>query len=134
MRALLLLFPILLLAGCCEGEVARPVTAPAPRIPVPDRVSGPASPGMPLAAGADGVRGQSARALVAQFGQPRIDVQEGPARKLQFLGSACVLDVYLYPATRGREPVATHLDTRLRDGRPVDSTSCIATLQRRATP
>jgi hypothetical protein len=118
------------LAGCGEGgEVARPARA-APPIPVPSSVV-PAS--TPIMIGADGVRGQNARALILLFGPPRIDIQEGPARKLQFLGTACVLDVYLYPHGRG-EPVVTHLDTRLRDGRAVDPASCVATLRRVPLP
>ncbi len=118
------------LAACGEGEVARPARMPAPPIPVPPKVSGVSTtPVMPIAA--DPIRGQSARTLVAQFGQPRIDLQEGPARKLQFAGSACVLDVYLYPPRPGRgEPVATHFDTRSRDGQPANATSCVATLRR----
>jgi hypothetical protein len=35
------------------------------------------------------------------FGPPRLDVVEGDARKLQFVGPACVLDVYLYPQGTG---------------------------------
>jgi hypothetical protein len=121
------LFALATLAACGEegAEIARPARA-APPIPVP--VNQRVAPA-PVAVGADGVRGQSARTLVAQFGPPRYDVQEGPARKLQFLGAACVLDVYLYPRGRG-EPVVTHIDTRLRDGRPTDPASCVATLRR----
>jgi hypothetical protein len=129
------LLPSLLLAACGEGggEVARPARLPAPPIPVPARVTGPATPA-PVAASADSIRGQTARALVAQFGQPRIDLQEGPARKLQFAGAACVLDIYLYSPNGRGEAVATHFDTRLRDGQPVNPASCVATLRRVSTP
>lgn len=123
---------LLLLAACGEGggEVARPARLPAPPIPVPERVTGPAAPA-PTPANADSIRGQTARTLIAQFGRPRIDLQEGPARKLQFAGAACVLDVYLYAPGTGRgEPVATHFDTRLRDGQPVNAASCVTTLKR----
>jgi hypothetical protein len=127
MRAWLILLPALMLAACGEGEVARPARA-APAIPVPARVSDPSdTPLAPISP--DGIRGQNARALIARFGQPRLDLQEGPARKLQFAGTACVMDVYLYARGRG-EAVATHLDTRLRDGRPTDTGGCAATLRR----
>lgn len=131
MRVLLALLPLAALAGCGEGEVARPARAapaPAPHIPVPGRVDTVAAP-----IGVEAVRGRDARTLVATFGEPRIDLQEGKARKLQFVGGTCVLDVYLYPRDRG-EPVATHLDTRLRDGRPVDPASCVATLRKLPSP
>ena len=76
--------------------------------------------------------GATAAALVAQFGQPDLDAREGPARKLQFLGPACVLDAYLYPPRGGRgESVVTHVDARLPDGREMDRSSCVAALSRR---
>jgi hypothetical protein len=75
--------------------------------------------------------GQGARALVALFGNPDLDVREGNARKLQFLGPVCVLDAYLYPPRAGAEPVVTHIDARLPDGRDIDRSSCVAALTRR---
>lgn len=115
----------LALAGCGagEGEVARPAHIPraAPHIPVPETA---------LAAGVDRVQGQTAPRLIAQFGPPQIDVQEGPARKLQFKGPICVLDAYLYAEGRG-EAVVTHIDTRQRDGTPIDQASCVVALARR---
>ena len=56
----------------------------------------------------------------AQFGTPDLDVREGTARKLQFLGPACVLDAYLYPprARRrsGRHPCRRPPARRPRHG------------------
>lgn len=128
MRWPLALPALLALAACGGGggEVARPARA-APPLAVPGSALAPAPVSI------DGVRGQNARALIARFGKPQIDLQEGRARKLQFAGSACVLDIYLYPRGRG-EPVATHLDTRLRNGAPVDPASCLATLGPVPTP
>ena len=77
------------------------------------------------------VMGRSAAALVALFGTPGLDMREGPARKLQFLGPACVLDAYLYAPRRGGDPVVTHVDTRLPDGRDTDRAACVETLSRR---
>ena len=72
--------------------------------------------------------GLSANELVARFGTPRLQVREGAGTKLQFLGSTCVLDAYLYaPATGGAQRVA-HVDTRNREGRAVNQASCIAAL------
>jgi len=81
--------------------------------------------------GLEGVVGQNARALIALFGNPDLDDREGPARKLQFLGPACVLDAYLYAPRAGAEPVVTHVDARLPDGRDMDRASCVAALSRR---
>ena len=75
--------------------------------------------------------GRNARALVALLGDPGLDVREGPARKLQFLGPACVLDAYLYPPRGGGEPVVTHVDARMPDGRDIDRASCVAALSLR---
>ncbi len=116
---------LLALGGCGAGEaeVARPahIPRPAPHIPIPETA---------LAAGVDRVAGQTAPALIAQFGSPKIDVREGPGRKLQFTGPICVLDAYLYSQGR-HEAVVTHIDTRQRDGTPIDQASCVVALGRR---
>ena len=79
-------------------------------------------------AGLGTVMGQNAGTLAAQFGTPVLDVREGSARKLQYSGAACVLDAYLYPTEQGREPIVTHVDARLPDGRDIDRASCVAAL------
>lgn len=81
--------------------------------------------------GLEGVVGVDAKALSRLFGPPRLDVVEGDARKLQFIGTACLLDVYLYPSSRSREPLATYVDARrASDGRDVDKGACVAALRR----
>lgn len=105
----------LLLGGCA----AVPQTAaPAPT---------PVTPPVISTSGLEHVLGHDARALVALFGQPTLDVREAQARKLQFAGPICVLDAYLYPKG-GREPVVTYLDARQPDGRDIDRASCVAAL------
>lgn len=82
--------------------------------------------------GLEGVIGADASALIDQFGKPRLDVHEGDARKLQFSGAPCVLDIYLYPPDKGGEPRATYVDARRSsDGRDVDRAACIAALRHR---
>ena len=83
-------------------------------------------------AGLEGVIGRTARMVEGQFGRPELDVREGPGRKLQFAGPACVLDVYFYPPRAGGEPIATHVDARLPDGSDFDRASCVAALGRKA--
>ncbi|HVQ07697.1 MAG TPA: hypothetical protein VMS43_04615 [Allosphingosinicella sp.] len=102
-------------------------TAPAVRAPAQRHQPPPAPPRR----GLDDVMGRDARALAALFGAAALDVREGPARKLQFLGPACVLDAYLYPPRGGGEPVVTHVDARLPDGRDTDRNACIGALSRR---
>ncbi|OCC23959.1 hypothetical protein MB02_09095 [Croceicoccus estronivorus] len=81
--------------------------------------------------GLEGVIGADANTLIRQFGQPRLNVTEGDAHKLQFSGTPCVLDVYLYPPSQGASPRATYVDARrASDGQDVDRAACVAALRR----
>jgi hypothetical protein len=111
---------LMLLAGCVSNGAARPV--------VPAQ---PARPASFTTVGLENVIGRNARLLEAQFGRPVLDVREGTARKLQFASQVCVLDAYLYPPRGGGEPIVTHVDARLPDGRDVDRASCVAALTRK---
>ncbi len=105
-----------LLAGCGAVPRPQPISVAAPP---PIRKSG-----------LERVLGQDARGLVAQFGPANQDVIEASARKLQFAGTLCILDAYLYPPARGKEPLVTYVDARQPDGRSIDSASCVAALAR----
>ena len=81
--------------------------------------------------GLEGVIGRNATALANIFGPPRLEVGEGDAMKLQFSGSPCVLDIYLYPLRPGAEPSATHVEARrASDGEDVDRAACVQALRR----
>ena len=110
----------LLLAACVPSSQ---VTS-APSIQVP-----PARNAAHYGKAPDDVAGADARRLVSMFGQPRLDLREADMRKLQFSNGQCVLDAYLYPTRRRKEPVVKHVDTRLSDGRDVDPAACIAALR-----
>lgn len=114
------LLGLTLLAGCTVPQTAAPVRSGgmAP-VPVPY-----------TSVGLERVIGQDAAGLTKLFGTPDADVREGAARKLQFLGSFCVLDAYLYPKD-GAEPRVTYLDAREPDGSSIDRASCVAALTRR---
>lgn len=141
MKALLLLAPLAVLAACGPATGTGVASTPAP---APARVAAvPATkPAPPPAAGfraarvmslpgLEGVIGADLVALQRQFGSPRLDVHEGDARKLQFSGEACVLDVYLYPPSAGATPTATYVDARrASDGLDVDRASCVRALRR----
>ena len=135
-RRFMLLAP-LLLAACAGGSdggidagIDTDDARPLPRVvhhppPPPPAVAQPYG-----AAGEEGIIGASADALIRSFGPPRLDEAEGEARKLQFAG-ACVLDIYLYPSSRGSRPRATYLEARLADGRAANRAACISALRRR---
>jgi hypothetical protein len=111
----------LLLAGCVAVEPAQP-PAPPPVAPVRRPL---------VVQGLETVMGRTAGMLASQFGKADLDVREGTARKLQFIGPACILDAYLYPPAAGGEAIVTHIDARLPDGRDMDLASCVAALSRR---
>lgn len=135
------LVSVLTLAGCGGADVGplqslpppvarphAPIPRTQPRAPVRRPLAPPPVQALP---GAAGVIGASAAELARQFGTPRLDVVEGDARKLQFSGQACVLDIYLYPPAPGREPQASYVDARrASDGQDVDRAACIAALRR----
>lgn len=123
----------MVLGGC--GEDAAPVrSAPPPpaRYVPPPAMHHAAAPSAHVQSlpGLQGVIGASEGELARLFGPPRLTVWEGDARKLQFSGGACVLDVYLYPPAPGGEPRATFVDARRgTDGRDVDRAACVAALR-----
>lgn len=73
--------------------------------------------------------GADARRLVQMFGAPRLDIRDRAVRKLQFANGRCVLDAYLYAPAKGKEPVVTHVDSRLPTGVDTDPVACALALQ-----
>ena len=140
--AVLALVPLISACGGSGGKVASAsASVPAPRQhsrlpPVRQPLHQPPPPAQVHAApGLEGIIGATWADLTRQFGTARLDVREGDARKLQYSGTACVLDVYLYPSAPGREPQATYVDARrASDGKDVDRASCIAALRQRGSP
>ena len=107
----------LLLAACASTPMPQP---------------GPAAPSPP-AGGAHShstLAGMTANELAEHFGKPRLQIREGDGTKLQFAGSACVLDAYLYPPQAGGGvPRVSHVDARNAQGDPVNVGGCIASLE-----
>lgn len=137
--AILALAPLLSACGGEGGKVQSasanvPVSSPPSRVlkyRQPVRQPAPPPPQVQRLTGLEGVIGATPNELTRQFGPARLDVWEGDARKLQFSGDACVLDVYLYPSTQGREPQATYIDARrASDGKDVDRPACIQALKK----
>lgn len=136
---------ILALAGCVSAPrvppvntgpfTSRPPVTPRPA-PVPSMTPAPPTSGfippeIMRGPGLQLVVGKNDAALLNLFGPPALDVEEGDARKLQFRGHQCVLDVFLYPLEPRATPVATWIEARRpSDGRDVDRAGCIQSLSR----
>jgi hypothetical protein len=57
--------------------------------------------------GLERVLGSTADNLITAFGNPDQDLREPDARRLQFEGSICILDAYLYRLAETGEPRVT---------------------------
>ena len=119
-------------AGTNTANTRPRTMAPPPTRPGPVTSNGAfQAPRVMNLPGVQGVIGADAASLQRLFGPARLDVFEGDARKLQFSGEPCVLDIYLYPLSPGADPTATYLDARRSsDGLDVDRASCVAALRR----
>lgn len=127
----------LLMAGCASAvPPPRPAATPPPAPQAAGPVAAPSSatfiaPTIMRQPGLESVIGADARRLAELFGPPRLTVPEGDAVKLQFAGTACVLDIFLYPLRPGGQPAATHVEARNpADGKDTDRAACIAVLRR----
>ncbi len=135
MRSQIALLGAIGLSACSTGIDKLPgVNAPpaAQQRPAPRYTPPPLVPPANTAPGLEGVLGAQAPALAQRLGRARLDMVEGDARKLQFVGTACVLDIYLYPLFEGGEPVATHVAARLRtNGAQTDEAQCLREIEAR---
>lgn len=107
----------LALAGCANA-------VPRPNMP------GAATPTPARSIQNNNLIGSSAEAAGRMFGTPRLDIREGAGRKMQFSGSACTLDLYLYAPRTGAAAVTTHVDARTPDGLDTDVNRCAEALRR----
>ncbi|HEX9807789.1 MAG TPA: hypothetical protein VGA34_12930 [Alteraurantiacibacter sp.] len=134
-KSALMLLP--LLAGCAQAVPQ--VERPGPAAPLPRPAQRPVEAAPPTAGfipprlmsqeGLEPVIGRNQAALVQMLGTPRLNVEEGDARKLQWANEACVLDIYFYPLRPGGEPAASWIEARrASDGRDVDRVQCLIAL------
>jgi len=138
MRKIIALAFVPLVAACASSPAVPPgrTAMPGPGTPPPQQPQIQPQTGFRAAKvmalpGLEDVIGSDANTLVRQFGAPRLDVWEDDARKLQFAGQACVLDVFLYPAAPGGRETATWVEARRQtDGRDVDRAACVSALRR----
>ena len=124
-KAMTLLVPAAAaLSGCVSGARETPVVIAQP----PEAFR---APQVMRESGLESVIGEGAASLSRRFGEARIDLKEGDARKLQFASADCVLDIFLYPLREGGAPVATHVEARLRQGgAPAPRERCIDEIER----
>lgn len=136
---LLLALPFLSLLAACggtgattsgTGKAAVVKSAPRPAASPPAAPAAKPVARIQSAPGLEGVIGASPEAVIRQFGQPRLDIREEDARKLQWSGTACILDVFFYPPPGGGQQAATYVEARRGDGREVDRAACIAALRK----
>lgn len=139
-KAIAALLMATLVSACSTGAGRTPILGPTaaralPSAPIPQRQPNtqPARPSQPQReVGFEGVIGARASVLIGELGKPRIDLLERDARKLQFASENCVIDIFLYPASPGAEPVATHIQARQRaGGASADAGRCLAEIIRR---
>ena len=118
-------YPVVLALSVGLAACAAPQKTVAPERPtLPAR-----STTLPVK-GLEAVLGKGQRDLERLFGTPRLDVREFDARKLQFAGSACVLDAFLYPEGSGGAQIVTYIDARRSDGQSVDRAACVEALRK----
>jgi hypothetical protein len=114
MRKSFAIAPLLFAAACApRPEAASGPAAPAPTAP-PTQLGG--------------LYGLNVQELANRFGKPALQIHEGNSVKLQFRGSRCVLDAYLYPSRDGQLRV-TYVDTRMSSGADTNQAACIAALE-----
>ena len=142
MRCTFILLLVPLAACAAVPQPSRPQASTRPARPAvtaipPTRAAQPPVPGfrapeIQRLPGLETVLEHDAANLTRLFGAPKLDVREGDAQKLQFAGTACVLDIYLYPLEQGGAPVATHVEARrASDGADVDRAACVQALSAR---
>jgi len=119
MRSLIALSLTLLLAACASA----PRQAAEPQSVQPQA--------QPQTSGS--LLGLTLPELIGSFGAPALQIREGSSLKLQFRGSACVLDAYLYPSGGGGALKVNHVDARLPSGADTDQAACILALRNRAS-
>ena len=114
MRRFIALSLTLVIAGCAARPEQPAVVTPPP-------------PPQPVESGS--LTGLTAPELVGRFGSPALQIREGSSLKLQFRGSRCVMDAYLYPSGGSGTLKVTHVDTRTPTGGDFDQAACIFALR-----
>lgn len=130
MRKIIAIAGLALLTSACAGGSGSGAATPRVSAPAPSDGTGFRAPQVMRGSGIDSVIGEPAVSLSRRFGEARIDLAEGDARKLQYVSERCVLDIFLYPLSANADPVATHVEAReRRGGAGTDQAGCIAEVE-----
>ena len=116
MRRLIAFSLMLAVAACAPRPQETPVPQ-APAQPQPETSS---------------LVGLTPQELVGRFGRPALQIREGNSLKLQFRGTRCVMDAYLYPSGSAGALKVSHVDTRLPSGGDIDQAACVFSLRQAA--
>ena len=114
MRILLAAVPLLAVAACARVP-AKPEVPAAPVVAQPQ----PRESGVLI--------GLTANELVGRLGKPALQIREGNSFKIQYRGSRCVLDAFLYPS--GGQHRVTHVEARTGAGVDTHQADCIRSLE-----
>ena len=115
MRILFAAVPLVFVAACAR--------VPEPEVPAAPVV---AQPQQPRETGV--LIGLTANDLVSRFGKPALQIREGNSFKIQYRGSRCVLDAFLYPSG-GAQHRVTHVEARTTAGVDTHQSDCIRSLE-----
>ena len=145
-RALPRVAPALVLAGCLgfADDPARPTAGTA----TPTETTATASSANPPSAGAPATStavitrpppprrlvGLGAGELVGVFGAPTLKRRDPPAEVWQYVGSSCVLHIFLYADSAGVGTAVAHVEALDRGGEPKSSRVCAQRLAAKARP
>ena len=109
---------LLALVSACAQSPERPEELPAPK-PTPSPAVQPRETGSLI--------GLNGAELTTRLGRPALQIREGNSVKVQYRGSRCVLDAFLYPGARSEYRV-THVEARTLAGIDTNQEACIASL------
>ena len=115
MRILFAAVPLLAIAACARVPEPEVPSAPIVQQPQQPRESGP-------------LIGLTANDLVTRLGKPALQIREGNSFKIQYRGSRCVLDAFLYPSS-GAQHRVTHVEARTPAGIDTHQADCIRSLE-----
>lgn len=90
----------------------------------------------PVRVGGDPDRliGMNRYLLPAALGAPMLVRQDGPSEVWQYEAAGCVLDIFLYRASAAAELAVIHVESRDKNGEPVDTPGCLEAVEDNRMP
>jgi len=90
----------------------------------------------PVRVGGDPDRliGMNRYLLPAALGAPMLVRQDGPSEVWQYEAAGCVLDIFLFRANAGAELAVIHVESRDKNGEPVNTSGCLEAVEDNRVP